>query len=143
MSNNIQIGKQGEKDIIRKVFCPNCNKKLMLLPPNYPLFDIQCTGCYFRAQIKTSKSKPKTIVFGAGWRIMEKVLKAGFAIPPLFVNFKWKENKKTKQEIRFYPFVPRKNLRKHKLSARAKRANHWVFNYTGLDKLPYFVVCEK
>ena len=143
MPNNRSSGKIGEKEVIRLVACPNCSKKLICLPPNYPLYDIQCTGCSFRAQVKTNNSKPKDSVFGAGWQIMDKVLKSGFLTPPLFVNFKWKEGRRVKQEIRFYPFVPKKNLKKYQLSAKARRANYWMFRYAGLDNLPYFVVYKK
>ena len=143
MSKNKQSGKAGEKEIIRLIQCPNCGKKLMILPPNYPLYDVQCTGCSFRAQVKTNRSRPKSVVFGAGWQIMDKVLKSGFITPPLFLNFKWVEKGKNKQEIRFYPFVPKENLRKYKLSEKARRANYWMFNYVGLDKLPHFVFYRK
>jgi len=121
-------GDQGEKEIIKKVRCPNCGKKLMLLPPNYPLYDIQCKSCYFRAQIKTNESKPKNIVRGAGWEIVNKVLKSGFITPPLILNFKWEEAGKQKQEIRFYPFVPRKNLKHYKLGKEARRAGYRMFD---------------
>ncbi len=140
MSINKQNGDKGELEIVDLVPCPNCSKKLMILPPNYPLYDIQCTGCSFRAQVKTNASKPKAVIFGAGWDIMEKVLKSGFITPPIFVNFKWQEQNSIKQEIRFYPFVPKNNLRKYQLSPTARRANYKMFNYIGLDKLPYFIV---
>lgn len=143
MSLNKKHGDVGEMDVVNLVPCPNCAKKLMTLPQNYPLYDIQCTGCSFRAQVKTNISKPKSIVFGAGWDIMEKVLKSGFITPPIFINFKWKEKDIDKQEIRFYPFVPKNNLRKYQLSPTARRANYRMFNYIGLDKLPYFVVYKK
>src|SRR4030042_2121955 len=132
-------GDQGEKEVIRKGCCPNCCKKLMVLPPNYPLYDIQCTGCYFRAQIKTNKCRPKNVVFGAGWEIVNKVLKSGFITPPLILNFKWEEESKPKQEIRFYPFVPRKNLKHYKLSKKARRAGYRMFNYVEMDKVPFFI----
>jgi len=141
--SNRQLGDKGEREIVNLVSCPNCGKKLMLLPPNYPLYDIQCTGCSFRAQVKTNNTKPHPTVFGAGWQIMDKVLKSGFITPPTIVNFKWKEKNRQRQEIRFYPFIPRKNLRKYKLSKKARRANYWMFNYIGLDKLPYFVLFKK
>jgi hypothetical protein len=64
-------------------------------------------------------------------------------MPPLIINFKWIENGKKKQEIRFYPFVPKKNLNKYKLSEKARRANYWMFTYIGLDQLPNFVVYSK
>ena len=110
----------------------------MLLPPSYPLVDTQCTGCYFRAQIKTQLTEPKDTVFGAGWEIMEKTLKAGYQIPPLIVNFKSKNT----QRIRFYPFIPRRNIKKRTLSKKARRANYKMFNYVGLSKLPYFTLYE-
>ena len=143
MPGNQKAGEGGEKEIIRLCPCPNCGKKLMRLPKNYPLCDVQCTGCSFRAQVKTNQTKPKAVVLGAGWDIMEKVLKSGFITPPIFANFKWREKGKIKQEIRFYPFVPKSHLRKYQLSAKARRANYKMFNYIGLDKLPHFVVYNK
>lgn len=143
MPSNKESGDQGEKELVRLVPCPNCGKRLMILPPNYPLYDVQCTGCSFRAQVKTNQSKPKAIIFGAGWEIMDKVLKSGFITPPIFANFNWVEHGINKKEIRFYPFVPKNNLRKYKLSERARRANYWMFSYIGLDKLPFFVVYKK
>lgn len=59
---------------------------------------------------------------------MEKVLKSGFLTPPIFANFKWEEKGVAKQEIWFYPFVPKKNLRKYTLSETAHRANYKMFN---------------
>ncbi|MFA6410845.1 MAG: DpnI domain-containing protein [Candidatus Buchananbacteria bacterium] len=143
MSNNKLHGDEGEQEIVDLVPCPNCGKSLMLLPKNYPLYDVQCKGCSFRAQVKTNQSKPKAVVFGAGWDIMEKVLKSGFITPPIFLNFKWQEKGVDKQEIRFYPFVPKINLRKYQLSPTARRANYRMFNYIGLDKLPFFVLFKK
>jgi DNA-directed RNA polymerase subunit RPC12/RpoP len=138
--SNKESGNIGEQEIIDLVPCPNCGKKLMLLPPGYPLYDVQCTGCSFRAQVKTNSTSPKSAVFGAGWQIMNKVLKSGYMTPPLFLNFKWVEKGKPKQEIRFYPFVPKKNLSNYKLSSTARRANYEMFTYVGMDKLPYFLV---
>jgi hypothetical protein len=113
------------------------------LPPSYPLFDLQCTGCSFRAQVKTNNSKPKDVIFGAGWDIMEKVLKSGYAVPPLIANFKWTEKDEEKHEIRFYPFIPKANLIKRQLPPTARRANYKMFNYKGLESLPYFILYPK
>lgn len=143
MPNNKPVGDAGELDVIEKVACPNCGKKLMQLPQNYPLFDVQCTGCSFRAQVKTNFSKPKNEVFGAGWDIMDKVLKSGYMVPPLIVNFIWEEKESHKQKILFYPFIPKSHLRKRQLSETARRANYKMFNYCGLDKVPKFVVFER
>ena len=143
MSVNKINGDAGEAEVCELIPCPNCGKKLMLLPKNYPLYDIQCVGCSFRAQIKTNQSKPKPVIFGAGWNIMEKVLKSGFITPPLITNYKWTEKDGEHQAIYFYPFIPKKNLKMHQLSPEARRANYKMFNYIGLDKLPYFVLYQK
>lgn len=140
MSKNKESGDAGELDVVEKVPCPNCAKKLMILPRNYPLYDVQCIGCNFRAQVKTNNCKPKSEIFGAGWDIMEKVLKSGFLAPPLITNFKWSNKTGDHQEIRFYPFVPKKNLKMHKLSPTARRANYKMFNYIGIDEIPHFVL---
>lgn len=142
MVNNKTAGDIGELEVVKKVPCPNCGKELMTLPKNYPLYDLQCTGCSFRVQVKTNNSRPKSEIFGAGWDIMEKVLKSGFLMPPLIANFKWEEKGTKKQKIIFYPFIPRKNLRKRQLSPTARRANYKMFNYVGLDKLPAHVLYE-
>src|SRR3989344_7067827 len=135
MAGNKKVGDRGEQEVINLVPCPNCGKKLMGLPQGYPLFDVQCTGCSFRAQVKTNNHTPSAVIFGAGWQIMDKVLKSGFITPPIFTNFKWNNKSGSYQEIRFYPFVPKNNLRKYKLSEKARRANYWMFNYVGMDKL--------
>lgn len=140
---NKEYGDAGEKEVVEVVRCPNCSKELMLLPPNYPMNDVQCSGCVFRAQIKTIHSKPKAIIFGAGWDITEKTLKSGYMMPPLIVNFKWEDNTGDHQEIRFYPFIPKKNLQNYQLSPTARRANYRMFRYIGLDRLPHFVLLGK
>jgi len=140
---NKQFGDEGEQDVVEKVPCPNCGKQLMLLPPSYPMNDVQCSGCNFRAQIKTNHSKPKSTIFGAGWDITEKVLKAGFMMPPLIANFVWTEDGVDRQEIKFYPFITKQNLKKRTLSPTARRANYKMFNYIGLDNLPSMVLYRK
>lgn len=136
-------GTQGEKEVVKLIKCPNCNKDLMLLPKNYPLCDIQCCGCNFRAQIKTANHKPCNVVRGAGWDIMEKVLKAGIMPPLLILNFKWTEKGQEHQKILFYPFVPKSHLKKYTLSPQARRANYKMFNYVKLNELPSIVLYEK
>jgi DNA-directed RNA polymerase subunit RPC12/RpoP len=136
-------GEQGEREVVDLVACPNCAKPLMQLPKNYPLYDVQCTGCSFRAQVKTVTSMPKDEVLGAGWEILSKVVKSGFLIPPLLVNFKWPKASPRNQEIRFYPFVPKSSIVKYQLSPQARRANYRMFKYRNLTSLPHFVVYSR
>lgn len=139
MTPNQELGKNGEIEVVEKVPCPNCGKKLMQLPDNYPLFDVQCVACSFRAQVKTTKMEPSGEIDGAGWDVMDKVLKAGYLVPYLIVNFKLVD----RQEIRFYPFLNRKNLKMRRLPPTAKRANYAMFDYVGLDKMAYILLYPK
>lgn len=143
MFKNQRSGDIGEKDVVKKIPCPNCGKKLMSLPKNYPLYDVQCTGCLFRAQVKTNNYKPKAVILGAGWDIISKVMKSGYMVPPLITNFQWVDKNGEHQEIRFYPFVPKVNLKMYKLSPGARRANYRMFTYIGIDQIPFFRLYSK
>jgi len=140
--NNKIVGDAGEIEVTEKIKCPNCNKKLMLLPGGYPLYDIQCTACNFRAQVKSNNTKPKEIIRGAGWDIIEKVLKSGFLAPPLIVNFKWKEKLETKQEIRLYPFIKKSNLVKYTANIKSRGRKYRMFNYNLKNQI-YYILFEK
>lgn len=141
--SNKQFGDEGEREVVELVPCPNCGKKLSLLPPAYPLSDVQCSGCAFRAQIKTNRTKPKKEIFGAGSDIINHVLKAGFTVPPLIANFKWTDKSGKHQSILFYPFIPKINLKHRMVKYNSQRKDYKMFNYIGLDKLPHFVLYEK
>ncbi len=141
--SNKEAGDFGEQEIVDLISCPNCKKKLMLLPPSFPLCDVQCVGCNFRAQVKTNSTKPKKEIFGATWEVMDKVTKSGYFAPPLIANFKWIEKNEMKQEIRFYPFIPKLNLKKYLATFKSGRKDLWMFNYIGLDQLPHFVLFNK
>lgn len=140
--NNKILGDDGEVEVTKLISCPNCSKNLMLLPNGYPLYDIQCTACNFRAQIKTNNTEPHEIIRGAGWDIMEKVLKSGFLVPPLIVNFKWIKDHKSKQEIRFYPFIRKSNLKKYTADIKSRGRLYKMFNYD-LKNLVFFVLFKK
>lgn len=115
----------------------------MRLPPNYPLYDVQCIGCSFRAQVKFNSSTPMNEIFGATWEIMNKVLKAGFIAPPLFVVF---QPKNEKPEIRFYPFIPKGNMKWRKVKIKKTERKLKMFNYVGMNDMnlvPYFIVYPK
>ena len=122
---------------------PELRETTHAAPEELPSLRSSCEGCSFRAQVKTVNSKPKDEILGAGWDILSKVLKSGFLIPPLFVNFKWPKSSPQNQEIRFYPFVPKSNIVMYRLSPSARRANYRMFRYTGLASLPYFVVYQR
>lgn len=141
--NNKIAGDKGEVEVVKLVACPNCGRKLMLLPTAYPLYDVQCSGCFFRAQVKSiSESTKKTTIRGAGWEIMNKVLKSGSLVPSLIVNFKWSENSKEKQEIRFYPFIKKTQLLSYTANIKSRNRKHKMFNYN-LSGVQYYILYSK
>ena len=142
-SSRSASGNQGEAKIIRVVPCPNCGKKLTRLPVGYPMYDVQCTACSFRAQIKTCRARPKAQILGAGWDIVDKVLKAGYLMPPLFVNFEWQTRGRHCQRVFFFPFIPRTHLASRTLPANARRPGYRMFNYVRLLELPHLVVFDR
>ena len=79
-------GALGEKRIVKIINCPNCARNLVQYPKGHPLIDVRCESCEFKAQLKVNNCKPKKIVFGAGWDILDKHLKAGF-LPLLRILF--------------------------------------------------------
>lgn len=133
-------GDAGEQFVVERVRCPNCNHALQLLPASYPLFDVQCTACLFRAQVKSPGHKPTSRIRGAGWSILSGALRTGAPVPPLIANFQWNEGGSVHREVRFYPFVPRAHLKPRALSTNPEhpRAHYQMFDYVGLDALPYF-----
>lgn len=139
MPNNKPKGDAGEKEVVRRVPCPNCGRKLMLMPKNYPMYDIQCTACNFRAQVKTNHTRPHREIFGATWQIMNKVLKAGYLVPALFVLFKWSGKGGAKSELRFYPFIPKHHLKPYKTYIKKQKRRLEMFNYRSVDTIPYFI----
>ncbi len=136
----IATGELGEIEVVKLVPCPNCSKQLMKLPKGFPMYDVQCSGCLFRAQVKTTTSSPRNSIRGAGWDIYEKVMKAGYLSPALFINFRWFTKEGLNREIRFYPFIAKGNIKMYQLPPEAKRANYKMFRYVKLNTIPYFVL---
>ncbi len=138
-SNLGKAGKAGEEAVVEVVRCPNCQSKLMLLPPGFPLFDVQCTRCMFRAQIKTVRAAPpKDQIFGAGWDVLEKTLKSGQLIPPLLLNFQWVDGatNEPRHEVYFFPFLTKDNVRRRQRKS-GQRSGYKEFNYVGLINVPH------
>src|SRR5258708_7106676 len=123
MTTRQDSGELGEKEVCELVKCPNCSGKLFQLAKNNPLYDIACSRCLFRAQVKTPKRNSQ-VISGAGWNILDKALKAGFIIPPLIIN--------SKSDIRFYPYIPKSALIKRLADIKSSNRKYWMF-----DKILY------
>jgi hypothetical protein len=133
MKSNRQVGTEGEWDVIRKIGCPSCGQEMQLLPSGFPLFDIQCKGCVFRAQVKTNACKPKDQIYGAGFGVLNHFLRSGQLIPPLIVSFRWREGRSQRQVILLYPFLTEANIRKKIRGPNGARPGYEEFNYVGLQ----------
>jgi hypothetical protein len=66
-------------------------------------------------------------------------------VPPLIVNFQSEKSGTVLREVRFYPFIPPKNLRPRPLSKDPEhpRAKYRMFDYLGLDKLPFLLLLRE
>lgn len=132
-------GEFGEKEVCELLPCPNCGGRLFQLAKNNPLYDIACSKCLFRAQVKTpGKDFSGKFIRGAGWNILDKAMKAGIIIPPVILNLK--------SEIRFYPYIPKTALMKRTAKIKQKGKEepriHLMFDYN-LSDLKYFVLLKK
>jgi hypothetical protein len=146
MAKSHQSGSDGEAEVVQAVKCPNCGSSLMALPVSFPLFDVQCKRCLFRAQVKTARCPPKNEIFGAGWDILEKNRKAGHLIPPLIAHFHWKDKTgQARRKVYFFPFLTDDNIRLRTRSSNGKRPGYREFNYVGLlgENVPRMVLLEE
>jgi len=104
----------------------------MPLPPQFPIYDVQCTRCLFRAQVKTVGEKPRGVLFGAAFEIVERNKRTGQLPAPLIANFRWRSDGRWKQEIYFFPFLTQANVRSRRRSKDGARTGYREFNYVGL-----------
>ena len=125
-------GRAGEADVVKKANCPDCGAKLALLrKKNAPLFDVECTGCSFMAQIKAPRGRPRNRITGAGYGVLKEWLEEGNPVPPLIVNFRWE----TGQQILFYRDIPESHIKVRKLSKNHRYAGYEMFTYVRLNTL--------
>jgi hypothetical protein len=145
--NRYDRGKKGEAEVVALARCPNCRGDLMTLPEGYPLYDVQCRKCLFRAQVKTFASRPANVMYGSGWDILQKTMRSGHLVPPLIINCKWRHKGESHHAIRFYPLVPHANLKPRiahiKGNTTKKSRLHKMFNYIGMTSLPFMPLHEK
>jgi hypothetical protein len=82
-----QSGAQAELFVVAHVTCPSCAQPLRPLPANYPLYDVDCSRCLFRAQVKRVLAGPRDRIRGASWDVVSHHLKTGHLLPPMFACF--------------------------------------------------------
>jgi hypothetical protein len=138
-------GDTGEAFVASSVPCPYCDRKLELLPKNYPLFDVQCSSCLFRAQVKTSKAPISGTIAGSGWDIKESARKLGVLSPPIISVSNTRASKETQRVVQFFPFIPESHLKKKQpfKDPGHKRLKYRMFDYVRMNEVPRFVLDAK
>ena len=141
--SSTSLGEQAEAFVVASISCPSCGKELQMLPRGYPLFDVQCSRCLFRAQVKRVQEKPRSRLRGGSWNVVNLYLRTGHLLPPMFVCFAWPRTSPVPGVVYFFPFVPRTSVVKRVLSERhLTDAGRAMVEYQGMLDLPYGIVYE-
>jgi hypothetical protein len=133
-------GSEAEKFIVDHVHCPSCESNLVLLPAGYPLYDVACTRCLLRAQVKRVLTKPRDRIRGASWDVMSHHIRTGHLVPPMFACFGWPGTASEPSTIWFFPFIPASNVTKRVLSERHQTPGRRMTEYVAMRTVPHFIV---
>ena len=110
------------------------------LAPGYPLFDVQCSRCLFRAQVKRVQERPRNRLRGGSWNVVNTYLRTGQLLPPMFVCFDWPRSELEPGSVYFFPLVPARNVSKRVLSEAHKTdAGRAMVEYREMLSLPHTV----
>lgn len=140
-SGRTSLGDEAESFVAERVPCPSCGSPLRQLPPGYPLFDLQCSACLFRAQVKRVQEKPRSRLRGGSWNVVNTYLRTGQLLPPMFVCFGWPRSRSEPESVYFFPLVPARNVAKRVLSERHKTdAGRAMAEYRDMLSLPHQII---
>jgi hypothetical protein len=135
------LGDEAERFVAASVHCPSCAGRLRQLPAGYPLFDVQCASCLFRAQTKRVKERPRSRLRGGSWSVVNLYLRTGQLLPPMFVCFDWPDTRRKPGFVYFFPFVPATNVKRRVLSQRHKTdAGRAMAEYVDMLALPHRIL---
>lgn len=134
-------GAEAERFVVDRIPCPSCSSALRALPAGYPLYDVECTRCLLRAQVKRILARPRDRIRGATWDVMSHHFKTGHLIPPMFACFGWPAGRPEPHVVWFFPLIPTRNLKMRVLSERHQtQAGRRMAEYVDMRSLPRFVV---
>jgi hypothetical protein len=140
MTSRSAEGTEAERFIIDQLSCPSCGSSLRQLPTGYPLYDLECVRCLFRAQVKRVKAGPRDRLRGGSYDLVSHHLKTGHLLPPLFVCFGWATGAVNPSEVWLFPLVPAKNVKLRVLSEKHSTPGRRMAEYVEMRKLPHAVV---
>jgi|ERR1039458_3979989 hypothetical protein len=137
--SNTESGERAVEFVLAQVKCPYCGKTLIDLPRATPVYDVACSRCEFRAQVKSVETRKRSRIRGASARPLAGLRLAGKLSPPLSVVWEWDGTVRSAAEISLFPLVPWSHLHE-----RAPPANHAMMpgrlmvDYHDLQLLPHF-----
>ena len=137
-----RAGFEAEAFVIENVPCPSCGHELRALHPGFPLYDVDCSRCLFRAQVKRILAPPRNRIRGASWDVLHHHLRTGQLIPPIFACFGWKTGAPAPQVIYFFPFIPATHISRRVLSENHATPGRKMTEYERMLELPKMVVWE-
>lgn len=136
-------GAEAEAFVVERIACPSCGSALRPLPSGYPLYDVECTRCLLRAQVKRILAAPRDRIRGATWDVMSHHFKTGHLIPPMFACFGWPSGAPEPLTVWFFLLIPTANVKMRVLSDRHQtQPGRRMAEYVGMKSVPHFVVFE-
>jgi len=135
-----ESGVEAEQFVVANVPCPSCGSQLRALPTGYPLYDVECSRCLLRAQVKRVLAKPRDRIRGATWDVMSHHFKTGHPIPPMFACFGWPSSAEEPDTVWFFPLIPIAHVEKRVLSERHSTPGRKMTEYVRMRSVPHFVV---
>jgi hypothetical protein len=133
-------GAEAERFVVDKIPCPSCGSALRALPAGYPLYDVECTSCLLRAQVKRVLARPRDRIRGASWEVIAHHFKTGHPIPPMFACFGWHASATEPEAVWFFPLIPTRNVKMRALSERHQTPGRKMAEYVEMKSLPHFVL---
>lgn len=133
-------GTEAEVFVVEHVPCPSCGHRLRSLHPGFPLHDVECSRCLFRAQVKRILAPPRDRIRGASWDVLNHHLRTGQLVPPIFACFGWKRVAPAPGVIYFFPFIPASHVKRRVLSEKHATPGRKMTEYERMLELPRFVV---
>lgn len=139
--SNTESGERAVQFVLAEVSCPYCTKALMDLPRATPVYDVACSRCEFRAQVKSVETRKRSRIRGASARPLAGLRLAGKLSPPLIVVWQWDGEQRSADEVSLFPLVPWSHVRERVLPANhATMAGRLMVDYHDLVRLPHFTL---
>lgn len=139
--SNTESGERAVEFVLTQIKCPYCEKALIDLPRATPVYDVACSRCEFRAQVKSVETPRRKRIRGASARPLAGLRWAGKSSPPLIVVWGWDGKNRSAEQVTLYPLVPWRHVRERALPDKhATMAGRLMVDYHDLDLLPYFAL---